>query len=227
MKKDKKMPKEIKTFKGFNPNWTCRGFQYKVGETYEMEGGITICDRGFHGCEDPFDVWRYYNITDSKFAICGQSGLVQKDSNDSKIVSSKITVEAKLELPDFIDVCVNWLIDDTKGNASSGDYSKQASSGRGSKQASSGDYSSQASSGDYSKQASSGDYTHHKLTGEKSVASMVGGRSTCEGVNGSWFSIAEYGEDGNCLGIHVGCIGKDGLKPNTKYGVKNGKLVEV
>ena len=28
---------EVKGFKVFNPDWTCRGFQYEVGKTYEEE----------------------------------------------------------------------------------------------------------------------------------------------------------------------------------------------
>ena len=28
----------VRGFKVFNPDWTCRGFQYEVGKTYEMEG---------------------------------------------------------------------------------------------------------------------------------------------------------------------------------------------
>ena len=38
----------MKAFKGFNKDLTCRGFQYKVGETYEEEKA-ELCHTGFHG----------------------------------------------------------------------------------------------------------------------------------------------------------------------------------
>ena len=28
---------KVKAFKVFNSDWTCRGFQYNVGETYKMD----------------------------------------------------------------------------------------------------------------------------------------------------------------------------------------------
>ena len=38
-------------YKVFNPNWTCRGFKYQVGETYEEDINPSVCDRGFHFCK--------------------------------------------------------------------------------------------------------------------------------------------------------------------------------
>ena len=38
-------------YKVFNPDWTCRGFKYQVGETYEEEASPSVCDRGFHFCK--------------------------------------------------------------------------------------------------------------------------------------------------------------------------------
>lgn len=38
----------IKGYKVFNPDWTCRGFQYKVGETFVHNGDIEMCGSGFH-----------------------------------------------------------------------------------------------------------------------------------------------------------------------------------
>ena len=35
-------------YKVFNPDWTCRGFKYQVGETYEEDINPSVCDRGFH-----------------------------------------------------------------------------------------------------------------------------------------------------------------------------------
>ena len=35
-------------FKVFNPDWTCRGFQYEVGKIYKMDNLPVCCNRGFH-----------------------------------------------------------------------------------------------------------------------------------------------------------------------------------
>ena len=41
---------EVKGFKVFNPDWTCRGFRYEVGQTYEENVIPRACDRGLHLC---------------------------------------------------------------------------------------------------------------------------------------------------------------------------------
>jgi hypothetical protein len=53
----------------------------------------------------------------------------------------------------------------------------------------------------------------------------VGGRA--KGAAGTWLAIAEFAEDGKaCLGFATGCVGSDGIKPDTWYVAEGGKLVE-
>ncbi len=49
-------------FKVFNSDWTCRGFQYEVGKTYEMNGAPNVCNRGFHFCKKAADCFGYYSF---------------------------------------------------------------------------------------------------------------------------------------------------------------------
>lgn len=51
--------KTIKGYKGFDKDLKCRDFQYKIGETYETDN-VKTCNNGFHFCENPFDVFKYY-----------------------------------------------------------------------------------------------------------------------------------------------------------------------
>ena len=55
----------MKGYKAFNKEWKCRDFQYKIGETYELPEGqeLKMCKCGFHFCENPIDVFGYYNDT--------------------------------------------------------------------------------------------------------------------------------------------------------------------
>ena len=53
-----------KAFKVFEPDWTCRDYDYKrnknvIGEIYEMDGEIKICVRGFHYCPKLVDCFNY------------------------------------------------------------------------------------------------------------------------------------------------------------------------
>jgi hypothetical protein len=57
-----KIMSEIKGFKVFNPDWTCRGFQYEVGNTYEENVKPSICGRGFHFCKQAKDCFNYYTF---------------------------------------------------------------------------------------------------------------------------------------------------------------------
>jgi hypothetical protein len=47
-------------YKAFNSDWTCRDFQYKVGETYTLDGELSICKNGFHFCERLIDCYSFY-----------------------------------------------------------------------------------------------------------------------------------------------------------------------
>ena len=42
----------MKGYKVFKPDWTCRGFQYSVGKTFEEDMTPSCCNRGFHFCTE-------------------------------------------------------------------------------------------------------------------------------------------------------------------------------
>lgn len=59
-------------YKVFEPDWTCRGFQYEVGKTFEEDVTPSCCNRGFHFCKELKDCFNYYPFNpDNKVAtIC-------------------------------------------------------------------------------------------------------------------------------------------------------------
>ena len=154
----------IKSYKGFDKNLRCRDFQYKIGGIYEMDGEIKVCNRGFHACESPFDVFDYYTMIDSRFCEVEQDGNISKEDRGTKICSSKIKIKAELKLADMINLGVEWLKEITspekiktsiKDN-SSGNNAQIGSSGNNAQIGSSGNNAKIGSSGDGAKIGSSG-----------------------------------------------------------------------
>ena len=48
----------MKMYKGFDKDLKCRGYQYQIGRT-EKEESAELCERGFHACVFPLDVFGY------------------------------------------------------------------------------------------------------------------------------------------------------------------------
>ena len=155
----------IKSYKGFDKDMKCRGFQYEVGKEYEMDGEIKCCNRGFHACKSPLEVWDYYDMLNSRFAEVEQSGKIDEEEMSTKVCSSHIKIKAELKLADIINIGVEWLKDVTSPSKvktdgvlnDNGDRKKQiGSSGYSAQIGSSGDYAQIGSSGDSAKIGSSG-----------------------------------------------------------------------
>lgn len=99
----------MKCFKGFDKDLRCKGFQYEVGKEYETERA-EICEEGFHACELPLDVLRYYNPADSRFCE------VELDANeqthdDSKRVGKKIKIGAEIGLSGLVKAGVKFILE--------------------------------------------------------------------------------------------------------------------
>ena len=93
----------IKGFKVFNPDWTCRGFQYKVGETFVHNGNIEMCGAGFHFCQKASDCFNYYNFNSrNKVAEVEALGLVE--TYKDKSVTDKIKIIREIEWPELLTI---------------------------------------------------------------------------------------------------------------------------
>jgi len=79
-------PIDMKGYKVFNSDWTCKGFQYKVGETYTHEGKISLCKSGFHACKNAVDCFNYYSFDpNNKVAEVSLTGdLIHEEKKDNK-----------------------------------------------------------------------------------------------------------------------------------------------
>ena len=209
------MEKKIIAYKGFNKNLKCRDFQYEVGKEYEMDGDIKCCERGFHACESPLEVFDHYDMLTSRFAEVEQSGEIDKEENTTKVCSSKIKVKAELKLADIINLGVEWIKDVTSpsklkketdlndnGNnsaqiGSSGDSAQIGSSGYSAKIGSSGDSAKIGSSGDSAKIGSSG---YSAKIGSSGDYAQIGSSGDSAQIGSSGYS-AKIGSSGDSAQI--------------------------
>ena len=203
----------ITAYKAFDESLRCRDFQYEVGKTYKHDGSVKVCSSGFHSCENPLDCLSYYGLTTSRFAEVEVLGDTVSHSEDSKIASAEIHIKAELRLPDFIQRSVDYLL-------SLVDEKEEGV------QAASGYYAQLAASGDCAQLAASGDSAKLAASGKNSVIASASHNAKAKGEKGTWISLAEFGDEGKCVGFATGCIGEEGLKADTWYSAKNGKLVE-
>lgn len=231
--------KKIIAYKGFDKNLKCRDFQYEVGKEYEMDGDIKCCERGFHACESPLEVFDYYGMLNSRFAEVEQSGEIDKEKNTTKVCSSKIKIKAELNLADIVKLGVEWIKDvtspsklkkETDLNDNGGNSAKIGSSGNSAQIGSSGDYAKIGSSGNYAQIGSSGDYAKIESTGNHSIAMAAGNDSIAKAKVGSWITLAEWDcINGVWIPICVKTEQVDGerIKADTFYKLVNGEFKEV
>ena len=170
--------KEVKGYKGFDPDFKCNNKQYAENTEYE-EGGGTICGPGvMHFCETPLDVLEYYPILDSdcKFNRFAEvTALDETQAEGNKRATKKIKIGAEFSFRDFIKAAVTVCIERTKKDVkASGDSSQLAASGDSSQLAASGNYSQLAASGNYSQLAASGNSSRLAASGNSSRLAASG-----------------------------------------------------
>ena len=171
------MEQKIKAYKAFDKDLSCRGFKYEVGKEYEETGDIKACEKGFHACPYPLDVFGYYAPAGSRFCEVEQSGKID-DSESDKVCSSKIRIGAELDIRGLVKAAVSFVKErctnecnaDPGKPATAGDYGAATAGYRGAATAgdrgaatagdrgaaTAGDYGA-ATAGDYGA-ATAGDY---------------------------------------------------------------------
>ena len=102
------MSETIKSYKGFDKDLKCRGFQYEIGKEYE-EPEADVCRAGFHACERPLDVFNHYCPVNSRFCEVEQSGELSRDTDDSKVASTKIKIGAEIGIPGLVKAQIEWV----------------------------------------------------------------------------------------------------------------------
>lgn len=201
----------IKSYKGFNKDMTCRGFQYEEGREYE-EADAEACNKGFHACEMPLDVFRYYKPSESIYHEVEQSGEISRDNEDTKIASSKIKIGAAIGIKGLVNAQVKFV----REKASKADT-----------KTTSGNSSSAATSGDRSSAATSGYRSSAAAMGKNSIALANGKDSRAKAAKGNYIVLTEY-DDNYYEMVSAKMVKIDGkrYKADTWYMLKDEEVVE-
>ena len=180
------MEQKIKAYKAFDKDLSCRGFKYEVGKEYEETGDIKACEKGFHACPYPLDVFGYYAPAGSRFCEVEQSGKID-DSESNKVCSSKIRIGAELDIRGLVKAAVSYVKErcTNECNAEQGRPSTAGDYGA----ATAGDYGA-ATVGD-SGAATAGDYG--AATAGDSGAATAGDYGAATAGNSGAATAGDYG----------------------------------
>ena len=217
---------KIKTYKGFDDNLQCRGFQYKVGETYITDENIELCKNGFHAIaedESPLSVFSYYPpATDGKptrYCEVEADGKIKSDGD--KICCSQLTVGAEIGIPGIVKAHVEWVKKHCTEKKEAGNHSSV--SGGNCSSVSAGNRSS-VSGGYCSSVVSRG----QSAVGKNGVAVARGNGVKVKGGSGSLLVCAiEYDDAYNIKEWKSAIVDGEVIKADTWYTVKDGEFVEV
>ena len=194
-----KTPDTITAFKGFDKDFSCRGFKYEIGRSYTHDGEISLCQAGFHACEAPLDVWNYYPPTDgNQVAQVELGGVSNQRENDTKRVGKSITIKAALSIPALIAAQIEWTFNAAKKSEKVNGVEKTV-----------------ASSGHSSTAACD----------TNGFACVAGLRGQVKGNAGSALSLGYQDARGRNR-IAVGYVGENGIQADTWYRAsERGELV--
>jgi hypothetical protein len=236
------MGEVIKSYKGFNKNMTCRGFQYEEGKEYEEEI-VEVCDHGFHACEYPLDCLNYYYPNESVYHEVEQSGEIQKHNDDTKVASTKIKIGAEISIAGLVKAAIEYTVKRVKKDAES--YEKHgASSATGYKGASSatGTYGASSATGTCGASSATGYCGASSAEDKDAVAVAWGYKSKAKGVLGAFLVFADWEYTGSeddteydrnnqsawvLNGAKMVQVDGENIKPNTWYTIENGEIAEV
>ena len=197
----------MKGYKVFDPDWTCRGYQFEVGKTFEEDVKPECCDRGFHFCTKASDCFNYYRFDpNNKVAEVEAVGDIDTHSDDTKCSTNKlhiireITWQEVLELVNSGKACTGLCNSGNRnsGNRNSGDWN---SGNRNSGNRNSGDWNSgDCNSGN----RNSGNYN----SGNRNSGDCNSGNWN----SGNWNSGNRNSGDWNKTSNAVGCFNTESQK---------------
>ena len=100
----------MKVYKATDKDMKCRGFQYELGKTAEVDGDIELCKNGLHACEMPLDVLGYYAPGDgSRYFEAELEDVSDEKGNDTERFGKKLTLSAEIGIPGLVKAQVEYV----------------------------------------------------------------------------------------------------------------------
>ena len=185
-----------KAYKGFDKDLKCRCFQYEVGKEFE-EPQASLCNRGFHACLHPLDVFGYYPPTENnRYCVVEIDDNGERENRDTKVCGTKIKIGAEIGIKGLIGATFEYV----KERCTS---SKQ------------GENNTALTGGDSS-----------ALTGGEFSVVYGGEDAKVRAKKGSVLAL-QYWVDGEFKGIKFKEVDGVKIKEDTYYTLVNGKFKEV
>jgi hypothetical protein len=228
-------------FKGFNSDLKCRGFQFKVGKEYTHSGTISLCNSGFHFCENPLSTLGFYGPNGSRFAEVEGSDVSDETADDTKRVAKKLLIVAELSLHHLCQLGAKFILDkvnfkDSKETntgyqsaaTNTGTLSAATNTGTRSAATNTGHQSAATNTGEQSAATNTGYQSAATNTGEEGCAISLGYKGKAKGAVGCWLTLAEWDDEASHrIDVQTKIVDGKTIKADTFYILTNGKFVAV
>ena len=192
----------MKAYKGFNPDMTCRDFQYKEGETYTQDAAAWLCQTGFHAVLMPLDVLKYYAPgKGSVYHEVDVDDVDAKREEDTKVAGRVIKIGASLTLPALIQAQVDFVFANSKKVAGATSKAKNAQVGT--------DIANGAAT----------------ASGDSGAATASGKDGRARGAIGNAIFLAERDADWKIINVAAVIVDGKKVKADTFYKLVAGKVV--
>lgn len=118
------MSKEVRGYKVFNQNWTCRDKQYTCPGKFEEDCSPVVCGVGMHFCKRVVDCFNYYGF-DPKNKVAEVVSYGEVAESGDKCCTNKLEILREIswsELLELVNAGKNCTGLGNSGNNNSGDY---------------------------------------------------------------------------------------------------------
>ena len=230
MKKNVSKENAIIAYKGFNIDFSCRDFLYKVGKEYHIDGDIEVCKNGFHACQNALDVFAYYKMSlYRRYAMVELWGDVDFATDGKKLCASNIRIVKEMSIGELVEIGImssSQIIEVKKDDESRiksriissktadsiynpNELGKVASCGSNTSILSIGHLQNIASSGDGADIDVTGDYTEVSANGRQPIIKSVGAFQNIF-TSGHGSRVISHGDDVNVASGGMAEIYSDG-----------------
>ena len=221
----------MKVYKSTDKDMKCRGFQYELGKTAEVDGDIELCKNGLHACEMPLDVLGYYAPGDgSRYFEAELEDVSDEKGNDTERFGKKLTLSAEIGIPGLVKAQVEYVkaqcgFDNAIKKANN--EKKNHATGESGAASATGVSGAASATGERGAASATGVSGAASATGKYCVAMTTGFFGRVMGDIGNAIVCVERRDNGEIASILAGIVDGETLKPGVWYTVKNGQWVEV